>query len=79
MTDILELSRSYLAANAAETGADVLIEEMAKEIKRLRSVLTNIVACTHRPNPTDPSRIDVAPGKHRRFQGAIEDARSALQ
>lgn len=39
MTDILELSRSYLKANAAETGADVLIEELSKEVARLRSLL----------------------------------------
>lgn len=39
MTDILELSRSYLKANASETGADVLIEELNKEVVRLRNLL----------------------------------------
>jgi hypothetical protein len=39
MSDILELSRSYLKANAAETGADVLIEELGKEVVRLRNIL----------------------------------------
>lgn len=39
MTDILELSRSYLKANAAESGADVLIEELSKEVGRLRNLL----------------------------------------
>jgi hypothetical protein len=39
MSDILELSRSYLKANAAETGADVLIEELSKEVVRLRNLL----------------------------------------
>lgn len=39
MTDILELTRSYLKANAAETGADVLIEELSKEVVRLRNLL----------------------------------------
>lgn len=38
MSDILELSRSYLKANAAETGADVLIEELIKEVVRLRNM-----------------------------------------
>lgn len=55
------------------------LERKDAEIDRLRAVLTNIVACTHRPNPTDLSRIDVAPGKYRGFQAAIEDAMSALE
>lgn len=39
MTDILELAGSYLKANAAETGADVLIEELTKEVRRMRNLL----------------------------------------
>ena len=42
MTDILDLAKSYLKANAAETGADVLIEELAKEVSRLRAALLEI-------------------------------------
>ena len=34
--DILERSRAYLAANAAESGADVLIAELIDEVDRLR-------------------------------------------
>jgi len=38
MSDIVERARKYLAANAAESGADVLIDELASEITRLRSL-----------------------------------------
>jgi hypothetical protein len=41
MTDILTLARSYLKANAAESGADVLIEELTKEVTRLRNLHTS--------------------------------------
>jgi hypothetical protein len=34
--DIVALARDYLAKNAAESGADVLIKDMADEIERLR-------------------------------------------
>lgn len=35
MSDIVRQAKSYLKANAAESGADVLIEEMVKEIEEL--------------------------------------------
>jgi hypothetical protein len=41
--------------------------------------LRAILAAVHQPNPTDPSRYDVAPGKHRAFQAAIADAKAALE
>ncbi|HNC23755.1 MAG TPA: hypothetical protein PLU52_06075 [Opitutaceae bacterium] len=46
-------------------------EQRAEAVEK---VLREIIACTHRPNPTDRSRIDIAPGQHRRFQAAIEAA-----
>ena len=36
--DIVTRARDYLAANAAESGADVLIAELADEVGRLRRV-----------------------------------------
>ena len=38
MSDIVTRARDYLAANAAESGADVLIADLADEIERLRRV-----------------------------------------
>lgn len=55
-----------------------LRQELAADNARLREALASVVTTTHRPNPTDPSRIDVAPGKHRQFQAAVERARAAL-
>ena len=40
MSDIVERARDYLAHNAAESGADVLIDELAAEIVRLRELTT---------------------------------------
>ena len=48
--------------------------DLVREIERLRAAVKWIVDSTHRPNPTDPSRIDVAPGQHRMFQAGIENA-----
>jgi len=36
--DIVAQAREYLANNAAESGADVLIKELADEVERLRWV-----------------------------------------
>lgn len=47
-------------------------------ISKLSELLQEIVDCTHSPNPTDKQRIDVAPGKHKRFQAAIHASRAAL-
>ena len=41
---ILKRAREYLAANAAESGADVLIAEMVNEIERLRTALNTIAS-----------------------------------
>lgn len=40
MSDIVKRARNYLAENAAESGADVLIDELATEVTRLRSLTT---------------------------------------
>lgn len=32
-----------------------------------------LMACVHQPNPTDRSRWDIAPGKHRAFQALIAE------
>lgn len=37
--DIVDQAKSYLAANAAESGADVLIGELISEVERLRAGL----------------------------------------
>ena len=50
------------------------LQEAREKITELKLALCCIVGCTHRPNPTDPTRIDVAPGQHRNFQAAIETA-----
>lgn len=54
------------------------LAEAQLRIAGLEGIVGRIVGCTHRPNPTDPHRIDVAPGKHREFQTEIEAARRAL-
>lgn len=38
MTDLVKTAREYLAMNAAESGADVLIAELAAEVERLRKI-----------------------------------------
>jgi hypothetical protein len=42
--DIVKRARDYLALNAAESGADILIEEMADEIEQLREVLDDALS-----------------------------------
>ncbi len=42
MSDIVERARAYLAANAAESGADVLIAEQADRIEDLENQLATI-------------------------------------
>jgi hypothetical protein len=39
VTDIVKQARNYVGMNAAESGADVLILDMADEIERLRAQL----------------------------------------
>ena len=38
--DLIQTAKTYLASNAAESGADVLIGDLVEEVERLRSVLT---------------------------------------
>lgn len=54
-------------------------DELEAESAKLKLAVINIIGCTHRPNPTDPSRIDVAPGKHGEFQAAIEAASNLVK
>ena len=37
--DIVDLARGYLAHNAAESGADVLIKNLSDEVVRLRTLI----------------------------------------
>jgi len=37
--DIISVARDYLAHDAAESGADVLIKELSEEVQRLRMLL----------------------------------------
>ena len=37
--DIVDLARDYLAHNAAESGADVLIKDLTDEVERLRRLI----------------------------------------
>lgn len=43
MSDIAERARDYLAINAAESGADVLIQELLGENERLRGGLDSAI------------------------------------
>jgi len=47
---------------------------LQSRLREVEEALREIVDCTHSPNPTDLSRIDVRPGQHRRFQAAIQKA-----
>ena len=40
--DVVERAETYLAANAAESGADVLIRDLADEVRRLRYDLETV-------------------------------------
>jgi hypothetical protein len=51
-SDIVERAHSYIANNAAESGADVLIVEMAAEIERLRQDSPEVT-----PAPETPPRM----------------------
>lgn len=44
----------------------------------VEALVAELLTCVHQPNPTDPSRWDVAPGKHRQFQTLIPALRTAL-
>ena len=45
VTDIVQAARAYLQENAAETGADALIEQLADEVERLRETLVEANNC----------------------------------
>jgi hypothetical protein len=62
----------------AHSAVAALASRPSPERREIVEALREIVACTHRPNPQDQSRIDVAPGQHRRFQAAIETAIRSL-
>lgn len=76
MTDLVERARAYLAANAAESGADVLIAELADELDGLRGavevpvtvykaverVLDEHSAWIARPNPEVTKAVALAAG-----------------
>lgn len=42
MPDLVKRARDYLTQNAAESGADVLIRELANEIERLRAGIKDL-------------------------------------
>lgn len=42
MSDLVTRARDYLKQNAAESGADVLIRELANEIERLRAGIEDL-------------------------------------
>lgn len=68
--------KQYFEQSLSEHNAKVALQQ---QVADLRETLSGIVECTHRPNPTDQSRIDVAPGRHREFGAAIERARKVLE
>lgn len=41
--------------------------ESAYRLEELESCLHTLLSVVHKPNPTDPKRIDVRPGHHKRF------------
>lgn len=46
MSDIVKRARRYLAENAAESGADVLIDDLATELELARKALIAMVGFT---------------------------------
>jgi hypothetical protein len=48
-----------------------LYAESHGDVERLERELAEVLSCLHQPNPTDPSRWDVAPGQHRRFSKIV--------
>jgi hypothetical protein len=71
----------HRAADALRESAAFKASAEAAEakVKVLTDIIKAIVGTTHRPNPTDPSRIDIAPGQHRAFQSLIEGAKVLTQ
>lgn len=47
MADIVAVARDYLAHNAAESGADVLIIELCEEIEALRAFIASQPSLTY--------------------------------
>jgi hypothetical protein len=41
-------------------------------------LLRELLSCVHQPNPTDPSRWDIAPGRHKRFCALVEAVRVVI-
>ena len=61
--------------------ADLLeaqVSTLSRHLEEAREALTDLLGCTHKPNPTDPTRIDIAPGKHRAFGDAIRRAKETV-
>ncbi len=58
--DIVDLARDYLANNAAESGADALIGDLADEVDRLRKLLD------------DRDDFIVSKGLFEEFSGQVE-------
>jgi hypothetical protein len=59
MSDLVECAHSYVANNAAESGADALIVELADRIEALEAALRDVLAeCDEAP--TDNSAWVVA-------------------
>jgi hypothetical protein len=58
--DIVARARNYVALNAAESGADVLLLDMADEIERLRAALQEIVAIEDSYEGCDWDEINAA-------------------
>lgn len=54
------------------------VARLTRERDEAVAALKTIVATTHNPNPTDPSRIDVAKGQHKIFEAAIRGARNVV-
>ncbi len=50
MADIVERARNYVGLNAAESGADVLILDMADEIERLQAAKRRALAIADERN-----------------------------
>ena len=63
MSDVVERAHSYVAYNAAESGADVLIVELADEIARLRAHAKKLSDALLKVRPLGGSELFVRVGE----------------
>lgn len=55
-----------------ELDRDAVEAELRQALKDVLGCAREVLSSVHQPNPSDPTRWDVAPGQHVRFCNAIE-------